>query len=130
MSEAYHESLDANVQITAEEVIAGHIFDKTSGEVDEETCADLGRTFLRSVLSAFWPDLFEEPPSAHPDINWNNIALQAIRLVGEALATDAFTIHVCDDLCDSMDLEEKQLVELFDRIQEAWDRIKDTAGRR
>jgi len=56
----YNEKLSAEDQVDAEEAIAARLYDKTAGEVDEETAAELGRQILKEVLLKFRPDLFSE----------------------------------------------------------------------
>jgi hypothetical protein len=48
--------LPADQQLKMEEGIAAAIFEST--DTDEETCADLGRSILKTVLREFRPDLF------------------------------------------------------------------------
>lgn len=64
----YNDTLDADDQITMEERIAATIFSQGAYEndaplakpvaLDEEQCAELGRTILKMVLAEFRPDLF------------------------------------------------------------------------
>jgi len=61
----YNTTLDADVQITAEERIAALLQERgesllADDGIDEEVCAQLGRDILRQVLEQFRPDLFEE----------------------------------------------------------------------
>lgn len=57
----YNDKLDADEQISAEEAIASHLFENSaSDEMDEETCAKLGRDILHLVLSRFRPDVIAE----------------------------------------------------------------------
>lgn len=58
-------------------------------------------------------------------LHWDNTALQAVRLVGELCATPALNEAICGDLQRSMDLEPYQLLALLNRIQAAWDEIKE-----
>ncbi len=57
MINLYSDKLDPDDQITAEESIASIIFDYTSGLIEEEDCAELGRKILREVLREFRPEL-------------------------------------------------------------------------
>lgn len=57
---------------------------------------------------------------------WDNTGIQAIRLIGELCATDAFTNKVMEELRELMDVPADDLIELIDRCQEQWDQIKDT----
>lgn len=63
----YNERLNPAAQLDAEETIAFMLFsarDAEEGEgagLDEETCAELGRRVLLTVLAQFRPDLMREP---------------------------------------------------------------------
>ena len=59
----YSDKLDADDQITMEEMISARIFEEVHGLTDpmgEEDCNALGREILYNVLLKFRPDLFEE----------------------------------------------------------------------
>jgi hypothetical protein len=56
---AYNEKLDADLQITIEELIASKISNMSDGFIDEETCADLGREALYIVIANLRPDILD-----------------------------------------------------------------------
>ena len=60
-----------------------------------------------------------------PQENWNNDDIQFPRLLAEIMATVDFTTRQWDALCSSMDLDRPDILELFDRAQAKWDRIKE-----
>ena len=51
---------------------------------------------------------------------WEDNSIQFPRLIAELLASDTFTFNI-EDLKESMDLEEEDILELFDRAQGEWD---------
>ena len=61
----YNDNLDPGEQVDVEELIAATIADRMEvegcdegiGTLDENDCADLGRTILKLVLERFRPDL-------------------------------------------------------------------------
>lgn len=55
----YRKELKDDEQIGCEERIAAEISNLSEGEIDEETCAQIGRDALYIVLSQFRPDLME-----------------------------------------------------------------------
>jgi hypothetical protein len=55
---------------------------------------------------------------------WEVSSIQFPRLIAELEAAGAFTDEVYKDLCESMDLTVDEVVELVDRAQNEWDRIK------
>lgn len=57
---------------------------------------------------------------------WSDDSLQFPRLIAELLQTEAITHEIFDELCVSMDLEASDLVDLFERAQVKWDKIKAT----
>ena len=62
------------------------------------------------------------------DLKWNDNRLQFPRLIAEIAATqDNLDTQA---LCESMDITESELSELFDRAQVAWERIKAVATTR
>ncbi len=62
LCKAYNDTLDFDDQITTEEMIASMIFAESPSVrgLDEEACAELGRTILKAVLCVFRPDVFVE----------------------------------------------------------------------
>jgi hypothetical protein len=54
---SYTDALDADEQVTAEELIAARIFDTTNGALSEEMCQQLGRDLLLDILAQFRSDL-------------------------------------------------------------------------
>lgn len=58
------------------------------------------------------------------DLNWYNDLIQFPRLISEISAC----VHISEDdwkaLCESMDLTDNELNELFDRAQAEWERVK------
>ena len=62
--------------------------------------------------------------------NWDNTALQAVRVVGEMLqSTDAFNSKVMGQLQEAMDVDRDDLESLLDRLSDAWDDLKLQIGR-
>jgi len=60
--------------------------------------------------------------STESEPKWEDSYIQAIRLIAEIEATqEKLDIKA---LCESMDLEEEQLNELFNRLQMEWEEIK------
>ena len=58
--------------------------------------------------------------------NWKNDSIQFARLLGEMCACDCIpTGKQMEDLCESMDLRTEDIYELFNRAQDAWDKIKE-----
>lgn len=55
---------------------------------------------------------------------WTRNDIQFPRLIEEAQAAGAFTAEVIDMMAESMDLTSHEVVELLDRAQAVWDRIK------
>lgn len=55
---------------------------------------------------------------------WEDNSIQFPRLIAELLASDTFTFNI-EELKESMDLEEEDILELFDRAQGEWDEITD-----
>jgi hypothetical protein len=78
MKSPYTDKLDADKQITAEELIASSIaLVNTDGDgcVNEEAAAELGRDILYLILRQFRPDLFDLKYVIHSkseDGYWNN----------------------------------------------------------
>ena len=52
---------------------------------------------------------------------WEDTYLQAVRLVGEIIATQSLDTRA---LCEAMDLTTDQLTSLLNRVQAEWDRVK------
>lgn len=76
------------------------------------------------VLLLQWAGVPEFPDKETADL-WKKNEVQFPRLIAEAEAAGAFTPSVLCDMADSMDLELKQVRELIDRGQEAWEQVKD-----
>jgi len=55
---------------------------------------------------------------------WNNDSLQFPRFIAEAEAAGAFKPSIIRNMAESMDLQEKDVVELIDRAQAKWDYFK------
>jgi len=75
----YSDKLDADEQITMEEMISARIFEEVHGLTDpmgEEDCNDLGREILYNVLLKFRPDLFDKelPDGEQPESGSNQEA--------------------------------------------------------
>lgn len=61
----YSDALDGDEQITAEEEVAGYIFDELHIDCDalsEDVAAEMGRNIVYKVLRRFRPDLFVDAP--------------------------------------------------------------------
>ena len=58
--------------------------------------------------------------------NWNDNSIQYPRLIAELQAVGAFRPSVMRDLCESMDLEHEDVLELVDRAVDEWDEIKQS----
>ncbi len=59
--------------------------------------------------------------------NWNDNSIQFPRLLAEILATQENLDMAA--LCESMDLEPREVDEIFDRAEAEWERIKDKTVR-
>ena len=55
---------------------------------------------------------------------WNDNSIQFPRLLAEIAATVELSPAQQVKLCESMDITFQELGELFDRAQDAWERIK------
>ena len=55
---------------------------------------------------------------------WLDDKIQFPRLICELDMAGAITPKVMDALCESMDLNEGNIVELFDRATKKWDEVK------
>lgn len=55
---------------------------------------------------------------------WNDNSIQFPRLLAEIAATCDIPITQQRELCESMDITLEELDELFERAQDAWERIK------
>ena len=56
--------------------------------------------------------------------NWNNNAIQFPRLLAEINACVTISNEDWLDLLESMDLSEDDIIELMDRANDEWERIK------
>lgn len=56
--------------------------------------------------------------------NWNDNSIQFPRLIAEAEAAGAFKPSIIKAMAESMDLERVEVIELIDRAQHEWDKIK------
>ena len=55
---------------------------------------------------------------------WKNNRIQFPRLIAELMATGAFTHGVINNVAKEMDLTHDDVVEIIDRAQAEWDKIK------
>lgn len=55
---------------------------------------------------------------------WEDNSIQFPRLISELETLGVFTPDVIKGLCLNMDLQSADIVELLDRAQEKWDKIK------
>jgi hypothetical protein len=51
---------------------------------------------------------------------WNNNLVQFARVIEEAMAAGAFTLEVIEDMAKSMDLNQSDIEELFERAHKVW----------
>jgi hypothetical protein len=58
---------------------------------------------------------------------WEDNSIQFPRLLAEIQANIEMSDKDFEDMCDSMDLTEDAVNEIFDRAQEEWERIKGNA---
>jgi succinate dehydrogenase flavin-adding protein (antitoxin of CptAB toxin-antitoxin module) len=56
-------------------------------------------------------------------ISWKNDSIQFARLLAEIRAV-GLTKQQCEALCESMDLEDRDIIELFMRAEEKWEKVK------
>lgn len=63
--------------------------------------------------------------SKNPDVNWRNDDIQFPRLIAEMEAMGAFQKPLLYDLSASMDLTPNEVLEIVDRAQNKWDKIKE-----
>jgi len=63
--------------------------------------------------------------SRDSDENWKNDNIQFPRLIAEIEAVGGFTHSLIDELKKSMDLTVYDIVELINRAQDKWDKIKE-----
>lgn len=64
-------------------------------------------------------------PSTDPDTNWNNNRIQFPRLISELQCVGAFTPEIVKCLMESMDLTESDILNVIDRADTEWQRIKN-----
>lgn len=62
--------------------------------------------------------------SRNSNLNWRNDAIQFPRLLAEMMSTIEFTTRQREDLCETMDLEWSEVLELFDRADLVWQAVK------
>lgn len=60
-----------------------------------------------------------------PVQRWDRDDIQFPRLLGEMYATITFTEEQKKSLCDSMDLDWEEIIELLERADTAWQKIKN-----
>lgn len=64
--------------------------------------------------------------STNAEKNWMNNDIQFPRLIAELDAVGAFgDEYMMDWLCDSMDLDREQIIEVVERASQVWDNIKE-----
>lgn len=63
--------------------------------------------------------------SKDPNRNWDNDDIQFPRLVSEIYATVEFNSDQRARLCASMDLEWEQIIEVMERADDVWQKIKE-----
>jgi hypothetical protein len=63
-------------------------------------------------------------PNATPEERWADNQIQFMRLLGECASALELTPTQMATLCEVMDLEEHQVLELLERAQAAWDQYK------
>lgn len=56
---------------------------------------------------------------------WENDKLQFARLISEIEVVGGFTNELNKELCDSMGLEDQDLMELIERAQKTFDKAKE-----
>lgn len=64
--------------------------------------------------------------SGDPRRNWSNDDIQFPRLLSEIYATFSFTDDQWESLCLSMDLDRENILEVFERADATWQRIKES----
>lgn len=57
--------------------------------------------------------------------NWERNEYQFPRFIAEAEAAGAFTNAVIDEMAGSMDLDTDDVLDIIDRAQNEWEKIKD-----
>ena len=88
---------------------------------DSDFCCDnCGATY--AVLIDAWTD---PVVPKDPNKNWRDNSIQFPRLISEIGATIDFTNKEWNDLCESMDLSQGEINDLFDRAQLKWEAIKN-----
>lgn len=60
--------------------------------------------------------------------NWQNNAVQFPRLIAEANAMGAFSSHRVKEMAESMNIETDDVLELVDRAEAEWEKIKENWG--
>lgn len=90
--------------------------------------SDAGEPITAAARAAVERLLDIEPTVPQTNPLWDNNQVQFPRLLAEIAATVDLTEEQWTGLLDSMNLEDDDLRELFDRAQSAWERYKVASG--
>lgn len=95
------------------------------GLENHESCVIVKTDHMQGVMDWLTTAEISNPITTWPNRRWEDNTIQFPRLLAEIWMNVELLPTDIRALCDSMDLEEEYIVELFNRAQEEWEVIKE-----